>query len=64
MAGDSCYDIAMSNGASLDDFYKWNPGVGDTCGSLWGGYYVCVGVKGQPTKTSGSPTLTPTTPQP
>lgn len=29
---------------SLDDFYKWNPGVGSDCSKLWLGYAVCVGV--------------------
>ncbi|KAM5429347.1 hypothetical protein McanCB21832_007745 [Microsporum canis] len=67
VAGDSCYDIAQREGASLEDFYKWNPkrAVGTTCGSLWGGYYVCVGVKGQsPTQSSSPPASTPTAPQP
>ncbi|KHN93945.1 LysM domain-containing protein [Metarhizium album ARSEF 1941] len=43
-SGDGCYDLAQANGILLDDFYKWNPGVGQDCAQLWLGYAVCVGV--------------------
>jgi hypothetical protein len=43
-SGDGCWDIANDNGISLDDFYRWNPAVGNNCGGLWPNYYVCVGV--------------------
>ncbi|KAK5996644.1 LysM domain-containing protein [Cladobotryum mycophilum] len=36
--GDGCYDIAHPYSISLDDFYKWNPGVGSNCEHLWLGY--------------------------
>ncbi|KAK2590531.1 hypothetical protein QQS21_011781 [Conoideocrella luteorostrata] len=42
--GDGCYDIAQANKITLDDFYKWNPGVGSNCEALWLGYAVCIGV--------------------
>ncbi|KAK6837970.1 hypothetical protein PG987_006251 [Apiospora arundinis] len=59
VGGDSCYDIAAGSGVALSDFYSWNPAVGDTCASLWAGYYVCTGVLG----SGGSPTTTlPPTP--
>jgi hypothetical protein len=43
-SGDKCGTIASENNISLSDFYRWNPGVGSSCGSLWLDYYVCVGV--------------------
>lgn len=42
--GDECWLIVKAAGISLVSFYSWNPTVGDTCASLWLGYYVCVGV--------------------
>jgi LysM repeat protein len=44
VSGDGCWAIADTNKISLDDFYKWNPGVKSDCSALWLGYYVCVGV--------------------
>ncbi|KAK7918376.1 hypothetical protein PG985_010250 [Apiospora marii] len=59
VSGDGCYDIAAAAGVSLDDFYDWNPDVGKgTCDSLWGGYYVCVGIVSSSTSTRASPTTT------
>ncbi|EEP78778.1 predicted protein [Uncinocarpus reesii 1704] len=55
VSGDNCYDIAKNAGVPLDSFYTWNPSVGNTCSSLWSGYYVCVGVIG------GTPTTMRTT---
>ena len=43
-AGDSCWSITNNYGIALVDYYKWNPGVGSGCESLWLGYAVCVGV--------------------
>lgn len=43
-SGDECGKIATGAGIALADFYKWNPGVGSSCASLWLGYCVCVGV--------------------
>ena len=60
--GQGCADIAASNKISLNDFYSWNPNVGDTCGALWSDVYVCVGVLGSdPTPTDpGTGVSTPT----
>jgi LysM repeat protein len=43
-SGDSCESIAQDAGITLARFYSWNSGVGSSCGSLWLGYYVCIGV--------------------
>ncbi|KAL1860491.1 hypothetical protein VTK73DRAFT_7292 [Phialemonium thermophilum] len=66
-SGDTCQAIVDEYGTfSLDDFYKWNKGVGDGCTSLWVDYYVCVGVPGTPSKptatTSAPAGPTPTQP--
>ncbi|KAF4545498.1 Carbohydrate-binding module family 50 protein [Lasiodiplodia theobromae] len=42
--GKYCYDLAQDNNITLDEFYKWNPGVGDDCQYLQSGYVYCVGV--------------------
>ncbi|KAF3055159.1 LysM domain-containing protein [Daldinia childiae] len=44
IAGDGCWAIANGAGISVDDFYKWNPGVGSDCSALWLGYAVCIGI--------------------
>jgi len=44
VSGDGCWAIANAAGISLADFYTWNPTVGNSCGSLWLGYNVCIGV--------------------
>ncbi|PSK36635.1 Sphingosine N-acyltransferase lag1 isoform B [Elsinoe australis] len=41
--GEWCQKIADQYRIGLNQFYSWNPSVGSSCGSLWGGYYVCVG---------------------
>lgn len=41
---DGCYDIASRYGISLDDFYEYNPAVGDDCSKLYPDDYVCVGI--------------------
>jgi hypothetical protein len=61
-SGDGCWDIANSNGVSLDDFYAWNPAVGTGCASLWPDFYVCVGIIGGSTTTKPTTPTTPTTP--
>jgi LysM repeat protein len=43
-SGDSCYDIAASNGIALDTLYDWNPALGGDCSGLWPEYYICVGL--------------------
>ncbi|AEO68673.1 carbohydrate-binding module family 50 protein [Thermothielavioides terrestris NRRL 8126] len=47
-----CYDIAAAAGISLDDFIKWNPGVGSDCSSLWADTWYCIGVTGPRTTIS------------
>lgn len=39
-----CYDMAAAAGISLDDLYKWNPGLKGDCSGLWTGYAYCIGV--------------------
>ncbi|KAI0906412.1 LysM domain-containing protein [Ustulina deusta] len=45
--GDYCQEIVDKfNGKfTLSQFYSWNPAVGSSCGNLWVGYYVCVGLQ-------------------
>ena len=43
-SGDGCYDIANDHGITLDDFYSYNPAVGNDCSKLYPDNYVCVGV--------------------
>ncbi|KAF1997000.1 carbohydrate-binding module family 50 protein, partial [Amniculicola lignicola CBS 123094] len=58
--GDECGNIAASNGITVSDFVKWNPGVGNSCSSMWANAYVCVRVVGfkPPTTTINPPTST------
>ncbi|KAF2000149.1 carbohydrate-binding module family 50 protein [Amniculicola lignicola CBS 123094] len=42
VAGDGCWAIANSNGITLDQFYAWNPAVGNDCANLWPDYAYCV----------------------
>ncbi|KAF7548182.1 hypothetical protein G7Z17_g7222 [Cylindrodendrum hubeiense] len=39
---DTCDKIIEANDITLDDFYKWNPGVGKDCSSLWKDTYFCI----------------------
>jgi LysM repeat protein len=57
-AGDGCSAIAASAGISLDDFYAWNPAVGDTCLGLDTGYYVCIDIVGYTASTTAATTST------
>ncbi|KAI8944635.1 hypothetical protein F4801DRAFT_571068 [Xylaria longipes] len=58
-SGDLCYNIAASNGISVDQIYSWNPDVGDSCQFLYLDYYICIGVVGfTPTTTTTTPTTT------
>ncbi|KAH8645404.1 hypothetical protein BX600DRAFT_356684, partial [Xylariales sp. PMI_506] len=59
VSGDTCYDISATYSITLDDFYSWNPAVGDDCSGLDYGYYVCVGVPGA--STTSSTTISTTT---
>jgi hypothetical protein len=58
--GDGCWAIANNAGIALDDLYAWNPAVETDCGSLWPGYYICIGV-GSLTSTMTTTNTTTTT---
>ncbi|KFY31500.1 hypothetical protein V493_01051 [Pseudogymnoascus sp. VKM F-4281 (FW-2241)] len=45
-SGDQCLTIAAGAGISHNNFYAWNPSVGSSCGTLYAGSYVCVGLVG------------------
>jgi spore germination protein YaaH len=42
--GDTCWTIQQKYGITAAQFNRWNPLVGSSCGSLWEGYFICVGV--------------------
>ncbi|KAB5545791.1 LysM domain-containing protein [Coniochaeta sp. 2T2.1] len=64
-AGDTCQSIVDKYKTfTLADFYKWNPAIGSDCSSLWGGYYVCVGLPGTPTTPITTTTKPATTTAP
>ncbi|KAL2138638.1 hypothetical protein VTI28DRAFT_6482 [Corynascus sepedonium] len=60
-AGDTCDDIAHSNGITLDEFLEWNPEAGASCTGLWADTYACVSVTGH-TPFEPPPASTTTTP--
>lgn len=64
--GDRCLDIAAGADISLENFYKWNEGMGRSCTGLRLGNYVCVGVGGgtgpPATTTSSSHAIATPTP--
>jgi LysM repeat protein len=43
-SGDGCDSIETKEGITAAEFALWNPYVDATCGNLWLGYYICVGV--------------------
>ncbi|PWY70846.1 hypothetical protein BO94DRAFT_609132 [Aspergillus sclerotioniger CBS 115572] len=45
VSGDTCAAIVSDAGITLDEFYEWNPTVGDSCSGLWVDYYVCIGIE-------------------
>ncbi|KAL4936502.1 hypothetical protein BDV06DRAFT_233336 [Aspergillus oleicola] len=55
-SGDECGTIAAKYDIPVQDFYDWNPDIGDECKALWLNYYVCVG-----RQSSGSTTTKHTT---
>ncbi|GAM87639.1 hypothetical protein ANO11243_056660 [Dothideomycetidae sp. 11243] len=64
-SGDTCASIqAKYDTFSLQQFYSWNPAVGNSCTSLWLGYFVCIGVPGTPTTPIDLPKPTSHGPQP
>ncbi|KAH8693418.1 hypothetical protein GQ44DRAFT_765230 [Phaeosphaeriaceae sp. PMI808] len=40
--GDGCWAIATNHSITLDQFYAWNPAVGNDCANLWPNYSYCV----------------------
>lgn len=44
VSGDDCSGIESAYSITFAQLYKWNPGIGSNCESLWLGYAVCVGV--------------------
>ncbi|KAB8277229.1 hypothetical protein BDV30DRAFT_235027 [Aspergillus minisclerotigenes] len=40
---DGCWEIAHSYSIELQDFYSWNPAVGNNCQGLQANVYACVG---------------------
>lgn len=53
---DTCSSLASGADVSLDNFYAWNPAVGNTCANLIPGYWVCVGLAGSgPGTTAATP---------
>lgn len=62
VVNDTCYDIAVKYGISLDQFYAYNPAVGSECLNLWAADYVCVGLSSGEgvSSTSGSASITST----
>lgn len=64
--GDTCQSIAVQKGIPTSSIFLWNSGVGDSCQTLWTGYYICVGVVGSKpeaspaTSTEASPAPGPT----
>ncbi|KAJ5185308.1 Peptidoglycan-binding Lysin subgroup [Penicillium cf. griseofulvum] len=60
--GDGCDSIAKANGITPAQFYSLNPGVGNTCSTLWLGYYVCVSRIGDTAPTTTKATTTTTKP--
>lgn len=45
-----CYDMAAVAGITLDDLYKWNPGLNGDCSGLWPGYAYCAAAPSGPTQ--------------
>ncbi|KAH7304254.1 hypothetical protein B0I35DRAFT_414543 [Stachybotrys elegans] len=56
--GDTCIGIVnKNNGAfTLQDFYDWNPAVGNDCLGLWANTYYCIGAPRGSTTTSSTTT--------
>ena len=59
---DGCEDIASKFSITPEQFYTWNPFIGDGCKHLWPQTYVCVGLIG--VVPTSKPTSTPTSSKP
>ncbi|KAL2068497.1 hypothetical protein VTL71DRAFT_14834 [Oculimacula yallundae] len=55
-AGEGCWDIANTNGISLDNFYAWNKAAAPDCSGLWSNVYVCIRISGSATTIAPKPT--------
>lgn len=65
VSGDGCQIIVdRFKTFTLQQFYSWNPDVGNTCAGLPLDTYVCVGVTGTPTTTQAPDPSKPTPTQP
>ncbi|ORY68194.1 uncharacterized protein BCR38DRAFT_463783 [Pseudomassariella vexata] len=63
--GLSCTDMAAQAGISLQQFMAWNPAVSSDClTNYWLGEAYCVGVSGESTPTTTTPSGTTTKPTP
>lgn len=51
-SGYTCDDIISEYDITLDDFYAWNPAVGDDCTDLDTSFYVCIGILGAAAATT------------
>ncbi|KAI5264549.1 hypothetical protein E4T47_08733 [Aureobasidium subglaciale] len=60
MIGKYCGDLASDAGITLDQFYKLNPAVGNSCQYLVGGDYYCVATSSATKPTSTSKAASPT----
>lgn len=40
--GDSCEAVLEAYDLDLATLYKWNPGIGEDCSTVWLGYKICV----------------------
>ncbi|KEQ98602.1 carbohydrate-binding module family 50 protein [Aureobasidium subglaciale EXF-2481] len=58
--GKYCGDLASDAGITLDQFYKLNPAVGNSCQYLVGGDYYCVATSSATKPTSTSKAASPT----
>ncbi|KAL4782868.1 hypothetical protein BJX76DRAFT_358502 [Aspergillus varians] len=58
---DECDTIASQYKISVNDFYDWNPDIGDNCKALWLDYYVCVGGPSSNSTTTTTKTASATT---
>lgn len=38
------FSFANAADVTLANFLSWNPAVGSACGTLFPGYYVCIGI--------------------
>ncbi|ROW16958.1 hypothetical protein VPNG_01098 [Cytospora leucostoma] len=64
-ANDTCTTVLEIYGyLAEDDFFAWNPALGDDCNALWAGYYYCVADYGDdvpmPATVTASPSPTAT----